>query len=85
MMDLVTLQAYLGSAVEKINDDSLSEWDQDRAVIKSKYTANIAKQMINNADVILRADKLFNEGGLSNSSIMGLIYSDDTIDATLKK
>ncbi len=85
MMDLVTLQAYLGSAVEKINDDNLSEWDQDRAVIKSKYTANIAKQMINNADVILRADKLFNEGGLSNSSIMGLIYSDDTIDATLKK
>lgn len=84
MMDLVTLQAYLGSKVEKINDESLDEFQRDIEINKAKYTSILAKQMINNADVILRADKLFNEGGLSNSSIMGIVYSEETIDATIK-
>ena len=79
MLNLVELQAYLGSKIEKINDESLDDFQRDREIVKAVHTVNLAKQMINNADVILRADKLYNEGGLSESSIMGIIWSEDSI------
>ena len=80
MLNLVELQAYLGKAVVDINDDELDEFQMDRAIRKAESTVNVAKQMINNADVILRADKLYNQGGLTNSSIMGIVYSEDGIE-----
>ncbi len=80
MLNLVELQAYLGNKVEKINDESITEEQRDREIVKAQYTAVLAKQMINNADVILRADKLYNEGGLKNSSIMGIIWDHDDGD-----
>ena len=79
MLNLVQLQAYLGKSVEDINNPNLDEYQRDAVFRKAEATATIAKQMINNADVILRADKLYNEGGLSNSSIMGIVWSEDTI------
>lgn len=78
-MNLVELQAYLGKAVKDINDPSKDEFQIDMAMRKATATVSVAKQMINNADVILRSDKLYNEGGLSNSSIMGLVWSEDEI------
>lgn len=80
MLNLVELQAYLGEAVRNVNDETLDEFQMDRAIRRADSTVNIAKQMINNADVILRADKLYNQGGLTNSSIMGIVYSEDGIE-----
>ena len=85
MLNLVQLQAVLGNKIERLNDDSLNDYERKVELEKAEATSKIAKQMINNADVILRADKLYNEGGLSNSSIMGIIWSEDTVDATVKK
>ena len=35
--------------------------------------SKLAKQMINNADVVLRAEKLESNGQLKNSTIIGMI------------
>ena len=35
--------------------------------------SSLAKQMINNADVVLRAEKLENDGKLRNSAIISMI------------
>lgn len=79
MLNLVELQAYLGAKVEKINDESLNDYEREQEVNKAMATATIAKQMINNADVILRADKLANEGKLTKSSIMRMIWDKDEV------
>lgn len=84
-LNLVQLQAYLGSKIEKINDETLDDTQRKIEFERAEATSNIAKQMINNADVILRAEKLYNEGGLVNSSIMGIIWSEDENISRTKK
>ena len=59
-MTLIELQKILG---DTINSLATSENDTDEmqtAKERAEFIAKIAKQMINNADVILRTDKLCN-------------------------
>ena len=42
----------------------------------SSVVSSLAKQMINNADVILRTEKLIAEGKLKNSAIEEMIRND---------
>ena len=44
---------------------------------KSDMIARLAKQMINNADVILRTDKLISEGKLKQSTIAKVVGAGD--------
>lgn len=55
-MTLLELQDVLGKAILSIEDGT---GDIDKA----KAIASLAKQMINNADVILRTDKFVNNRG----------------------
>lgn len=72
-MTLMELQVILGERIKLAVDDSLSSEDRKRESEISQVVVSLAKQMINNADVVLRADKLSAEGKLQNSNISRMI------------
>lgn len=53
-MKLTELQNVLGEEIEKVRDSGAD----DNTVKKAQTVALLAKQVINNADVIIRFDKL---------------------------
>lgn len=65
-MTLLELQDVLGKTIVSIEDGTGS-------IDKAKAIASLAKQMINNADVILRTEKLIAEGKLNESKIEKMI------------
>lgn len=72
-MTLIELQQVLGERIEiAINKDLPDEVRKYESEI-SQTIASLAKQMINNADIVLRADKLSAEGKLINSNIEKMI------------
>lgn len=68
-MTLMELQKVLGERIAITNDMDMCEEKRKKENEKSDMIARLAKQMINNADVILRTDKLIAEGKLQNSTI----------------
>ena len=72
-MTLIELQQILGERIELAHSKDLSPEDRKREAEISQTISSLAKQMINNADVVLRADKLVAEGKLKNSNIERLI------------
>lgn len=76
-MTLIELQKILGERIEiAMNKDMLLEERAKEAEI-SQVISSLAKQMINNADVVLRSDKLVAEGKLVNSNIQKLVGNSD--------
>ena len=76
-MTLMELQQVLGERISIANDTTLSAEDRKRENDASHTIASLAKQMINNADVILRTEKLVAEGKLNNSNIEKLVGADE--------
>lgn len=72
-MTLIELQQILGERIELANNKDLSPEERRKEAEISQTISSLAKQMINNADVVLRADKLVAEGKLKNSNIERLI------------
>ena len=72
-MTLYDLQKVLGERIERSNDMALSDEERKKENEKSDIIARLAKQMINNADVILRTDKLISEGKLKESTIKKVV------------
>ena len=73
-MTLVELQKVLGERIEIANNKDVDVETRKAENETSQVIASLAKQMINNADVVLRAEKLVSEGKLKKtSSIEGLI------------
>lgn len=68
-MTLLELQKILGERIEMANDLGMGEEEREKENKTSEIICKLAKQMINNADVILRTDKLKEEGKLIGSSI----------------
>lgn len=68
-MTLFELQKILGERIKISNNESLSDEQRKKENETSDIVARLAKQMINNADVILRTDKLKAEGKLQDSTI----------------
>lgn len=68
-MTLIELQKILGERISVATDDNISPEDMVGENEKSEIIARLAKQMINNADIVLRTDKLRAEGKLVNSAI----------------
>lgn len=68
-MTLYELQKVLGDRITIATDISLDETTRKKENETSAVIASLAKQMINNADVILRTDKLVAEGKLKESTI----------------
>ncbi len=72
-MTLLELQDVLGNQINRLTDDTLTSSEKSSILQSSQAISSIAKQMINNADVVLRAEKLLNEGKLQNSKIEKMI------------
>lgn len=68
-MTLYDLQKVLGERIKIANDLAMTDEERKKENEKSEMIAKLAKQMINNADVILRTDKLISEGKLQESTI----------------
>lgn len=76
-MTLIKLQNILGERIAIAMDKNLSIEERAREAEISQVISSLAKQMINNADVVLRSDKLVAEGKLVNSNIQKLVGSSD--------
>lgn len=72
-MTLLELQKVLGEQINAVTKTDMSKEERAEAIKTADTVAKLAKQMINNADVVLRADKLINSGMSENSSINGLV------------
>lgn len=72
-MTLIELQNILGERILIATDKSLSAEDRRKENEISQTISSLAKQMINNADVVLRTDKLIADGKLKNSNIEKMI------------
>lgn len=72
-MTLIKLQEILGERIRIATDENMSVEDRKKEAEISQTISSLAKQMINNADVVLRTDKLTAEGKLQNSTIERLI------------
>jgi len=72
------LQDVLGERINAmLNLDDLTEDEQRFEFQRSDMISRLAKQMINNADVILRTDKLIAEGKLMSDSIISKVIGYD--------
>ena len=72
-MTLLELQNTLGNQLQILVDTSLSEDRRIKEIEISKSIVALAKQMINNADVILRSDKLLHEFNNEDTNISKII------------
>ena len=77
-MTLIELQNILGERIALANDKTLTPEERKREAEISQTISSLAKQMINNADVVLRADKLVAEGVLVKSHIEKLVGDEET-------
>lgn len=77
-MTQLELQNLLGKELEKVYEsENLPRETQIKVLDTAAAISSLAKQMINNADVVLRAEKLENDGKLRNSAIIAMIKGED--------
>ena len=72
-MTLMELQKILGERIRIVSNTEMSMDERKKEAELSQTISSLAKQMINNADVVLRTEKLVAEGKLENSTIEKLI------------
>ncbi len=72
-MTLIELQDKLGKLVQDLTDDREPYENKLRIAQTATVVSSLAKQMINNADVVLRAEKLMTERKLENSAIVDMV------------
>lgn len=72
-MTLVELQAKLGEQIDLLSDKDTPYQAKKALADVAMTVSSLAKQMINNADVILRTEKLVAEGKLKDSTIEKLV------------
>ena len=72
-MTLIELQNILGRRIEIATNNDLTLEERQKETEISQTISSLAKQMINNADIVLRAEKLVYEGKLSGSNIEKMI------------
>lgn len=73
-MTQLELQHLLGEQLKKVyGSENLPRETQLKVLDTSAAISSLAKQMINNADIILRTEKLMGEGKLKESAIVAMI------------
>lgn len=72
-MTLLELQNKLGEQIEALTNPEASNETKKQIAEISSVISSLAKQMINNADIVLRRDKMISEGKLKNSAINKMI------------
>lgn len=76
-MTLVELQDKLGAQIELLTDEKTPFEAKKKLADVAQTVSSLAKQMINNADVILRTEKLVADGKMKQSNIVRMINEDD--------
>lgn len=77
-MTLLELQRILGERIEVTNSMDASSDIIKKENEKSDMIARLAKQMINNADVVLRTNKLISEDKLQKESAIAKIVGEES-------
>lgn len=72
-MTLVELQTKLGEQIALLSDKDTPHVAKKAQAEIAQTISSLAKQMINNADVVLRTEKLIAEGKLKESTIEKLV------------
>jgi hypothetical protein len=72
-MKLTELQEKLGEQIQLITDQTTPYSARKSLADVAMTVSSLAKQMINNADVVLRAEKLIAEGKLKQSAIEQMV------------
>lgn len=72
-MTLIELQNKLGEQIDLLSDKDTPIGKKKVLAETAMTISSLAKQMINNADVVLRTEKLIAEGKLKDSSIEKLV------------
>lgn len=72
-MTLIELQKKLGEQIDLLSDKDTPVGKKKVIAETAMTISSLAKQMINNADVILRTEKLISEGKLKDSTIEKLV------------
>lgn len=76
-MTLMELQDILGERIRIANDKTLSIETRQKENEISQTISSLAKQMINNADIVFRTEKLMAEGKLKKSNIKKMVNADE--------
>ena len=72
-MTLTELQKKLGEQIDLLTDKKTPFNAKKQLADVAMTVSSLAKQMINNADVILRTEKLVSEGKLKESTIEKMV------------
>lgn len=72
-MTLIELQEILGERIKIANDPSPTPATRKMQNEQSQMICSLAKQMINNADVMLRTEKLVTESKLQGTNIQKVV------------
>lgn len=72
-MTLIELQKKLGDEIDILTDPRTPAESRKKEADTAAIISSLAKQMINNADIILRTEKLVSEGKMKDSSIVRMI------------
>lgn len=76
-MTLYELQNKLGEQIDLITDKTRPPEERKKLAEMAMTVSSLAKQMINNADVVLRTEKLIAEGKLKDSVIERIVGSNE--------
>lgn len=76
-MTLYELQNKLGEQIDLITDRTKPPEERKKLAEMAMTVSSLAKQMINNADVVLRTEKLIAEGKLKDSVIEKIVGSNE--------
>lgn len=72
-MTLVELQNKLGEQIDLLTDKDTPQSAKRALAETAMVVSSLAKQMINNADVVLRTEKLIAEGKMKDSAIKDMV------------
>jgi len=72
-MTLLELQIILGQRISLATNQTLSIEERKKETELSQTISSLAKQMINNADIVLRTNKLVADGKIKDSAIEKMI------------
>lgn len=73
---LVDLNDHLFEQLERLNDEDLKGEELEMEMSRAKAMASVAQTIINNGDLMLKAQKQYREYGITAPSILTLDSGD---------
>lgn len=70
---LTDLNNYLFEQLERLNDDSLTQEELDREIEISKQVVKVSQTIINNANLLLQANKYYDAMGKESKEVAPLL------------